>query len=67
VKTSSIAAWYRWQQFLTDKPTKKRLVAFHTTHKMTLMSHSLEAYRALGRLAAGVANRPWASVRTEYA
>ena len=62
-----VFAWYRWQQFLTDNPTKKRLVEFHTAHKMTLMSHSVEAYRTLGRLVAGVGKRPWASVRTEYA
>lgn len=29
------------------------LVAFHTAHKLTLMAHSPEAYRSLGRLVAG--------------
>ena len=62
-----VFAWHRWQQFLADKPTKKGLVAFHTAHKMTLMSHSVEAYRALGRLVASVGKRPWASVRAGYA
>jgi uncharacterized protein YbgA (DUF1722 family)/uncharacterized protein YbbK (DUF523 family) len=42
------------------------LVEFHTGHKMSLLAHSTTAYRELGRLVAGAAQRPRAEVREEY-
>jgi uncharacterized protein YbgA (DUF1722 family) len=42
------------------------LVGFHTAHKMTLLAHRPESYKALGVLVAGARNRPRAEVRDEY-
>jgi uncharacterized protein YbgA (DUF1722 family)/uncharacterized protein YbbK (DUF523 family) len=42
------------------------LVDFHTAHKMTLLAHRPESYKALGVLVAGARNRPRAEVRDEY-
>ena len=42
----------RWQELVALGLTVSRLVEFHTQHKLALMAHDLEAYRALGRLVA---------------
>jgi uncharacterized protein YbgA (DUF1722 family)/uncharacterized protein YbbK (DUF523 family) len=42
------------------------LVAFHTAHKMSLLAHSPEGYRALGRLVAGAKALPRATLRERY-
>jgi uncharacterized protein YbgA (DUF1722 family) len=42
------------------------LVAFHTAHKMSLLSHSTTAYRALGRLVADGAAWPKLELRRRY-
>ncbi len=42
------------------------LVRFHTAHKMTLLAHHPETYKALGVLVAGAKGRPRGEVRDEY-
>ena len=42
------------------------LVAFHTVHKMTLLSHSTTAYQKMGQLVARASERPRAELRQEY-
>jgi uncharacterized protein YbgA (DUF1722 family)/uncharacterized protein YbbK (DUF523 family) len=42
------------------------LIAFHAVHKLTLMAHSPDAYRRLGRLVAAATGRPRGDVRKEY-
>jgi uncharacterized protein YbgA (DUF1722 family)/uncharacterized protein YbbK (DUF523 family) len=42
------------------------LVRFHTAHKMTLLAHRPETYKALGVLVARARDRPRAEVRDEY-
>ena len=42
------------------------LVAFHTAHKLTLLAHSPEAYRVLGRMVAGARGMPRAPLRDAY-
>jgi len=42
------------------------LVRFHTAHKMTLLAHRPEAYKALGVVVARAKDRPRAEVRDEY-
>ncbi len=49
-----IYAHYRLQQLLRSDPKPKDLVAFHTNHKLTLMSHSQKSYRELGKMIADV-------------
>jgi len=42
------------------------LVAFHTAHKLQLLSHSPKHYEALGRLVAGARRAPRAELRDTY-
>lgn len=48
----SIFALKRWRELLRDRMSLGRLVAFHTQHKLLLLSHSEKHYRAMGRLVA---------------
>ncbi|GFM37778.1 YbgA family protein [Desulfovibrio psychrotolerans] len=43
----------RWRQLLQEGMTPGGLVAFHTRHKLLIMSHSVEHYRTMGKLVAG--------------
>ncbi|WP_455382548.1 YbgA family protein, partial [Salinispira pacifica] len=43
------------------------LVAFHTEHKLLLMSHSIAHYRTMGRLVAAAADIPPAELADRYA
>jgi uncharacterized protein YbgA (DUF1722 family) len=52
----------RWRRFRADGPTRGRLVAFHTAHKLLLLAHAPAAYAALGRLVARAKARPLADV-----
>jgi uncharacterized protein YbgA (DUF1722 family) len=45
-------AMKRWQGFLAADGSLGGLVEFHATHKLLIMSHSVEHYRQLGRLVA---------------
>jgi len=56
----------RWQRMLTDEPNPNGLVRFHSAHKMTLLSHSPEHYRQLGRIVARAGTDEWATLTTEY-
>jgi len=42
----------RWRDQVVRKPSRGALVRFHSTHKLLLMAHSNEHYRATGRLVA---------------
>lgn len=42
------------------------LVEFHTAHKMQLLAHSIDGYRALGQLVARAKKLPRAELRDEY-
>ena len=43
---------HRWQKFLSPNPDVKRLIQFHTKHKLQIMTHSPEGLRKLGKLVA---------------
>lgn len=45
-----IFAHNRWRRFRQGRPRPSGLVEFHTRHKLTLMAHSPQAQRELGRL-----------------
>lgn len=47
-----VFAYRRWQELVALGLTASRLVEFHMHHKLALMVHDVEAYRALGRLVA---------------
>ena len=54
-----VFGYHRWQE-LNARPTRGRLVAFHTAHKYLLLAHSQRHYRELGRF---VANAKQSSTR----
>jgi uncharacterized protein YbgA (DUF1722 family)/uncharacterized protein YbbK (DUF523 family) len=61
-----VFACRRLRDLFSGRWTPGALVAFHTAHKLTLLAHSPEAYRALGRLVARVSTRSRSEVKTEY-
>lgn len=61
-----VFAWHRWLETTRDKPTAGGLVCFHTAHKLSLLAHSTEHYRRLGRIAARAGGEPWKEVSTRY-
>lgn len=52
-----VFAYDRWLRAMADGCTPGRLVAFHTRHKLLLLSHSEVHYRAAGRLVADTGRR----------
>lgn len=61
-----VFAAHRWKAFRAAKPRAKDLVAFHTRHKMTLLSHSEAHYRRLGPLVARSGKAPFAETLDAY-
>ncbi len=47
-----IFAYRRWRHLAADRKSIGKLVAFHTAHKLQIMSHSVKHYREMGRLVA---------------
>jgi uncharacterized protein YbgA (DUF1722 family)/uncharacterized protein YbbK (DUF523 family) len=47
-----VFCFHRWKSFLADDPNPGGLVEFHTSHKLLIMSHSVQQYRAMGSLVA---------------
>jgi len=56
----------RWRSLVKQGPSRKRLVDFHTAHKLLLRSHSEAGYRRLGRLVASFGSRKESEVFQEY-
>ena len=48
----SVFVLKRWRALLQESKSRGKLVAFHTQHKLLIMSHSVEHYRAMGKLVA---------------
>lgn len=61
-----VFAYQRLRGFFKGRWTTGGLVAFHTAHKMSLLSHSPVAYAALGRLVASASRLPRAELREPY-
>ncbi len=61
-----VFGFYRWSSLLSEHPTPSGLVSFHTSHKLTLMSHSPDRQRELGRLVAGAGRRKIRTLTAEY-
>ncbi len=47
-----IFSYRRWKDFLSAEPTLGKLIGFHTSHKLLMMSHSPQIYRNMGTLVA---------------
>ena len=61
-----VFARLRLRRLFEGRWTNGAVVAFHTAHKMSLLSHSTTAYQALGRLIAAVGRMPRAEFRERY-
>jgi len=61
-----IFALKRWRQVAGQKKTRGHVVAFHTEHKLQIMSHSLQHYRDMGRLVAHIKDIPLESLYEQY-
>jgi uncharacterized protein YbgA (DUF1722 family)/uncharacterized protein YbbK (DUF523 family) len=61
-----IFVYYRWTCMLEEAPSTGGIVAFHTAHKLTVMAHSPEHYRRMGRLVAQAGNLPWSELIHSY-
>lgn len=49
---SRVFTYKRWQTLCNTGLTKHKLITFHSQHKYLLMSHNIQAYKALGQLLA---------------
>lgn len=61
-----IFALKRWRQVAEEKKNRGNIVAFHTGHKLQIMSHSLQHYRDMGRLVARAKESPLESLYEQY-
>lgn len=61
-----VFAYQRLQALWRGRFSQGRLVAFHTAHKMTLLAHSTDGYRELGKLVAEGKSRARAELREQY-
>jgi uncharacterized protein YbgA (DUF1722 family)/uncharacterized protein YbbK (DUF523 family) len=48
----------RWRDMMAAKPGRAELIAFHTTHKLLILSHSTVHYTQLGKIVAAVKSLP---------
>ena len=56
----------RWRDLLAGKRSRGGLVAFHTAHKLLLLSHSEKHYRAMGKLVAEAKTMPLDGLFSAY-
>jgi uncharacterized protein YbgA (DUF1722 family)/uncharacterized protein YbbK (DUF523 family) len=61
-----IFVYRRWKDFLQNNTSIKDLVAFHTEHKLLILSHSPKHLSALGKLVADAKRRDRKELFTEY-
>jgi uncharacterized protein YbgA (DUF1722 family)/uncharacterized protein YbbK (DUF523 family) len=61
-----VFAFHRWQVLRRRGMTRGKLVAFHSAHKLSLMAHGIETYRALGRLVARANAQPLGALADLY-
>ena len=61
-----VFAHRRWRRLRHSRPGPRDLVAFHTSYKMTLLSHHPEKYRLLGRIVADAGAGGFAARLDEY-
>ena len=61
-----VFAYDRLRALFDARFTVGALVAFHTAHKMQLLAHSTDGYRALGHLVGGAKALPRAELRARY-
>ncbi|NJD37765.1 MAG: DUF523 and DUF1722 domain-containing protein [Geobacter sp.] len=61
-----VFSYRRWKDFLAESPALGQLVRFHTNHKLLMMAHSPEVYRAMGVLVAHGKDLPLPELLQRY-
>ncbi len=61
-----VFAYRRWRMLVAKRPTPRRLVEFHTAHKLALLAHGTERYRRLGRLVSAAGTGPIGPLTKQY-
>jgi len=61
-----IFALRRWRHMAAERKSPGNIVAFHTAHKLQIMSHSVKHYREMGRLVAQVKKLGIQSLYKQY-
>jgi uncharacterized protein YbgA (DUF1722 family)/uncharacterized protein YbbK (DUF523 family) len=61
-----IFALKRWRELAEQKKSRGSIVAFHTAHKLQIMSHSQKHYTEMGRLVAQAKDIPPESLYEQY-
>lgn len=61
-----IFAYRRLRNLFEGRLSRRRLIEFHTAHKLQLMAHSPKAYRELGHLVADARDLPAHELRHRY-
>ena len=61
-----IFALKRWRQVAAEKKSRGSIVAFHTAHKLQIMSHSQQHYRDMGKIVARIKEIPLEDLYQQY-
>ena len=61
-----IFALKRWREVAAQRKSRGNIVAFHTAHKLQIMSHSQKHYTDMGRLVARIKETPLESLYVQY-
>ncbi|MBW2466837.1 MAG: DUF523 and DUF1722 domain-containing protein [Deltaproteobacteria bacterium] len=61
-----IFAFRRWRQIAAERRSRGKIVAFHTAHKLQIMSHSIKHYREMGSFVAHAKNFDHKSLYEKY-
>jgi uncharacterized protein YbgA (DUF1722 family)/uncharacterized protein YbbK (DUF523 family) len=61
-----VFAHWRWTDLMQSNATPGGLVRFHTSYKLTLMAHSPNHYRTMGRLVAKAGVLAWDDLQADY-
>jgi len=61
-----VYCYHRWQSFLENEPDYKKLIQFHTRHKLQLMAHSPKHLSKMGKLVAAGKTLPRKQMLEQY-
>jgi uncharacterized protein YbgA (DUF1722 family)/uncharacterized protein YbbK (DUF523 family) len=61
-----IFTYQRWREVVQQKKSIGALVAFHTRHKLLILSHSPKHYQAMGKLVAAAQKNALSSLYDQY-
>ncbi len=61
-----VFVYRRWKEFLATDPSVRDLIAFHTEHKLLILSHSPRHLSTLGKLVAAAKHQDRKELLTQY-